>query len=49
MNKTELIDAAWPGMAVEESNLSVQIAAIRQIVGRSPEGRDWIGTVPRVG
>ncbi|WP_423068512.1 winged helix-turn-helix domain-containing tetratricopeptide repeat protein [Devosia sp. CN2-171] len=49
LTKTELMDAAWAGLAVEESNLSVQIAALRKALGRSPTGGDWIVTVPRVG
>jgi TolB-like protein len=47
--KTDLMEAAWPGAAVEESNLSVQIAALRKQLGPSPDGGDWIATVPRVG
>jgi TolB-like protein/Flp pilus assembly protein TadD len=47
--KTDLMEAAWPGVAVEESNLSVQIAALRKQLGPSPDGGDWIATVPRVG
>lgn len=42
--KAELMDAGWPGLAVEESNLSVQIAAIRRVLGD-----DWIATVSRRG
>ena len=34
--KSELMDAAWQGMAVEESNLSVQIAALRKLLGPRP-------------
>lgn len=30
VTKSELIDAAWPGLAIEESNLSVQMAALRK-------------------
>jgi DNA-binding winged helix-turn-helix (wHTH) protein len=30
-------------------NLSVQIAALRKLLGPQPDGREWIGTVPRVG
>ena len=33
ITKTALMDAAWPGTAVEESNLSVQIAALRKLIG----------------
>jgi TolB-like protein len=49
LTKSDLIDAAWQGAAVEEGNLSVQIAALRKLLGQSPEGGDWITTVPRVG
>jgi TolB-like protein/Flp pilus assembly protein TadD len=47
--KADLLEAAWPRAAVEESNLSVQIAALRKQLGPSPDGGDWIATVPRVG
>jgi TolB-like protein/Tfp pilus assembly protein PilF len=49
LTKADLMDAAWPGTAVEESNLSVQIAALRKLLEASPDGRDWIATIPRVG
>jgi adenylate cyclase len=49
LTKTELMDAAWSGFAVEESNLSVQIALLRKALGPSPKGGDWIVTIPRVG
>jgi TolB-like protein len=49
VEKARLMDAAWPGTAVEESNLSVQIAALRKLLGTTPDGRPWIQTVPRVG
>jgi TolB-like protein/Flp pilus assembly protein TadD len=49
LTKTQLVDAAWRGMAVEESNLSVQIAALRKALGKAPGGGEWIVTVPRVG
>jgi TolB-like protein len=49
LTKTELMDAAWGGAAIEESNLSVQIAALRKALGPSPTGGDWIVTVPRIG
>jgi DNA-binding winged helix-turn-helix (wHTH) protein len=47
--KDALIAAAWPGLSVEESNLTVQIGAIRRALGEEPEGRDWIETLPRRG
>lgn len=49
ITKAELLDAAWPGTAVEESNLSVQIAALRRALAEVTGGREWIATVPRVG
>lgn len=49
LTKAELMDAAWPDTAVEESNLSVQIATLRQAIGRSPDGREWIATLSRIG
>lgn len=49
VSKTVLMDAAWPGTAVEESNLSVQVAALRKLLGAAHDGGEWIATVPRVG
>ena len=49
VTKSELMDAAWGGAAVEESNLTVQVAALRKALGPSSTGGEWIVTVPRVG
>lgn len=49
VSKAALMDAAWPGLAVEESNLSVQIAALRKLLGPTPTGGEWIRTIARVG
>ncbi|MEP7173019.1 MAG: winged helix-turn-helix domain-containing protein [Aestuariivirga sp.] len=49
LTKSDLIDAAWEGAAVEEGNLSVQIASLRKLLGQLPDGNDWITTIPRVG
>lgn len=53
LGKAELMDAAWPGKAVEEGNLTVQIAQLRKLLGPAGDGGegggDWIATVPRVG
>ncbi len=43
------MEAAWPSLAVEESNLTVQIAALRRALGKVPGGDDWIVTLPRRG
>jgi TolB-like protein/Tfp pilus assembly protein PilF len=49
VTKSDLMDAAWQGAAVEESNLSVQIASLRKLLGPMPGGAEWIATVSRVG
>ena len=38
VTKDVLIEAAWPGLAVEDSNLTVQIAAIRRTLAEAPGG-----------
>ena len=49
VTKDALIEAAWPGLAVEDSNLTVQIAALRRALGEVPGGENWIVTLPRRG
>jgi TolB-like protein len=49
LTKADLMRAAWGDAAVEESNLSVQIAALRKQLGPAPDGGEWIATTPRVG
>ena len=49
VTKASLMDRVWPGIAVEEGNLTVQIAGLRKTLGPGPQGQDWIITVPRVG
>ncbi len=49
LTKAELMQAAWGDAAIEESNLSVQIAALRKQLGPTADGGEWITTVPRVG
>jgi DNA-binding response OmpR family regulator len=49
ISKDALMDAAWRGLAVEESNLAVQISALRRILGEEPGGEGWIETLPRRG
>jgi DNA-binding winged helix-turn-helix (wHTH) protein len=49
VSKDALIEAAWPGLAVEDSNLTVQIAALRRALGEEPGGDGWIETMPRRG
>jgi DNA-binding winged helix-turn-helix (wHTH) protein len=49
VSKNELIEAAWPSQAVEENNLTVQIAALRRILAATPGGDCWIETMHRRG
>jgi len=49
VSKAALIEAAWPDQAVEESNLTVQIAALRRALRQEPGGDRWIETLPRRG
>src|SRR6202043_2877739 len=49
ISKDGLIEGAWPGLAIEESNLPVQIAALRRVFAEEPGGDSWIETLPRRG
>ncbi|HEV7578311.1 MAG TPA: winged helix-turn-helix domain-containing protein [Caldimonas sp.] len=48
VTKDELLRAVWPAVVVEEVNLSVNVSALRKVLGAAPEG-EWIETVPRQG
>jgi TolB-like protein/DNA-binding winged helix-turn-helix (wHTH) protein len=49
VGRNALIEAAWQGLIVDEANLTVQIGILRKLLGKQPDGREWIATVPRVG
>ena len=49
VSKEALIEAAWPGLAIEDSNLTVQIAAVRRVFDELAGGAGWIETLPRRG
>lgn len=49
VTKAEMLARVWPGVIVEEGNITVQIAALRKELGPRPGGEEWIVTVPRVG
>jgi TolB-like protein len=49
ISKDRLIESAWPGLAIEESNLAVQISALRRVFAEEPGGDGWIETLPRRG
>ena len=45
VTKQVLMDAAWPGMAVEDSNLAVQISSLRRVLDEDRAGGSCIQTV----
>ena len=49
LEKEELMDAVWPGAAVEESNLTHHISVLRKTLGENGGGRPFIETIPRRG
>jgi len=49
VSKDALIAGAWPGLVVEDSNLTVQIAALRRVFEEVVGGARWIETLPRRG
>src|SRR5271166_532764 len=49
ISKDRLIESAWPGLSIEESNLTVQIAALRRTFAEEYGGENWIETLPRRG
>lgn len=49
VSRDALMQAAWPGLAIEESNLTVQIAALRRIFAEIDGAAVWIETLPRRG
>ncbi|HWN50308.1 MAG TPA: transcriptional regulator, partial [Xanthobacteraceae bacterium] len=46
ITKNEIMDAVWPNTVVEESNLTVQISALRRALGGGRNGASYIQTVP---
>jgi len=49
VEKEELLEKVWPGVFIEEGNLSRHIFNLRQVLGDSPDVRKYIETVPRRG
>jgi TolB-like protein/tetratricopeptide (TPR) repeat protein len=49
VTKADLLAKVWPGVIVEEGNITVQIAALRKELGTRADGHEWIVTVPRLG
>ena len=49
VEKEELMRAVWPDTFVEEANLTVNISALRKVLGEGESERQYIETVPRRG
>jgi TolB-like protein/DNA-binding winged helix-turn-helix (wHTH) protein/Tfp pilus assembly protein PilF len=46
VSRAEIIEAVWPGTAVEDSNLNVQIAALRRVLDEGRADGSCIQTIP---
>ena len=49
LDKDRLMNALWPGLVVEENNLSQTISSLRRALGDEPAGSRYIQTVARRG
>ena len=47
--RQDLMSAVWPDTFVEESNLSSNISILRKQLGVTPDGGDYIQTIPKRG
>src|SRR5262245_46976676 len=46
LTKDELLNAVWPGQILEESNLAVNISAVRRALGENAAQSRFIVTIP---
>jgi predicted ATPase/DNA-binding winged helix-turn-helix (wHTH) protein len=46
VTKDDLLQAAWPGLTVEEGNISVQVHRLRQLLEDAKRPHRWIATEP---
>ncbi len=49
LDKERLMQSLWPGLVVEENNLSQTISGLRRALGDGPQGSQYIQTVARRG
>lgn len=49
VDKEELLEKVWPGVFIEEGNLSRRIFNLRQVLGDGTDGQKYIETIPRRG
>ena len=46
VSKDEIMQAVWPGMVVEDNNLTVQISALRRVLDQGRAEGSCIQTIP---
>ena len=49
VSKQALMEAVWPDSFVEEGNLTQNIFLLRRELGKTPQGEDYIQTLPSGG
>jgi DNA-binding winged helix-turn-helix (wHTH) protein/tetratricopeptide (TPR) repeat protein len=49
VTKEELMRQVWPDSFVEEANLTVNVSALRKVLGETSDGQQFIETVPKRG
>lgn len=49
VSREEFLDTVWKGVVVEEHNLTQTIFMLRKALGKLPNGREYIETVPKKG
>jgi DNA-binding winged helix-turn-helix (wHTH) protein/TolB-like protein/Flp pilus assembly protein TadD len=49
VEKDDLMERVWPGVAVEENNLTQNVSALRKALGERREEPQYIATVPGLG
>ena len=49
LSKAEIMAAVWPNTAVEESNLTLQISALRRVLDPGRSNGSFVQTIPRRG
>ena len=49
LTKEEMLRALWSGVNVEESNVSQSVFTLRRKLGQTPEGEEYVQTIPRRG
>jgi Tol biopolymer transport system component/DNA-binding winged helix-turn-helix (wHTH) protein len=49
VTKQQLMDAVWPASFVEEGNLTQNVFLLRRALGKTPEGEEYIHTLPKRG